>query len=146
MPLQITYTAISGEGRRTPWGGTILAVAASATPSGAQPTTPSPDGTLEISIRSDVWAAVDIATSPDPTGSATSIRVVGPGQPALIRGRAGLKVSTIGAGAPGGATGADLTAIRATTADAREIAGQARSDVTTLRQIIAPDNTGWTTP
>ncbi|KMO10028.1 hypothetical protein, partial [Methylobacterium indicum] len=123
MPLQITYTAISGEGRRTPLGGTVLAVTTSATPSGGQPTTPSPDGTLEISLRSDAWAAVDIAANPDPTGTATSIRVVGPGQPALIRGRAGLKISTIGTGAPGGATGADLTAIRATAADAREIAG-----------------------
>ncbi len=146
MGLDIQYTRLTATGARVPLGGTVLPVTTSATPGGSQPTTPSPDDTLLIDLRSDVWAAVDIAATPSPTGSASSILIVGPGSPQTIRGRKGLKIATIGTGAPGGATGADLTAIRATAADARDIAGQARSDVATLQQIVTPNNSDWTTP
>lgn len=132
MPLEIQYTRIGVDGRRTALGGTVLAVTTAATPGGAQPTTPNPDATLEISLRSDVWAAVDIAASPDPTGSPTSLLVVGPGAPQTVRGRKGLKIAIIGTGAPGGATGADLTAIRATAQDARDLAAGLQGQIDTV--------------
>ncbi len=111
--LYIDYTSVAANGRRKPAGGAILPVTASATGAGTQPITPTPDGALVISLRSDTWAKVDVATSPDPTGTTPSVRTVGPGAPIEIPNAAGgLRISTIGTGAPGGASGADLTLVQ----------------------------------
>ncbi|GJD73335.1 hypothetical protein [Methylobacterium goesingense] len=142
MALQIEFARLAeGTGQRTPLGGSVLSVTTSATAPGAQPTTPNIDGLL-ISLRSDVWAKVDIAASPDPTGAASSIVIVGPGAPQVIKGRKGLRVATVGTGAPGGASSADLTALRNTLEAAAGTITQeiirAKAGETTARTLAAP--------
>lgn len=92
--LEITYVSLAPSGVATPLGGTVLAVTSVPTPTGSQPVAPSPSGLLVTSIRSDVWARVDMAASPAPDASPDAM-IVGPGQPVEYRGRAGQRIAAI---------------------------------------------------